>query len=172
MVRSASGRSFTDNVPSLIKSGESFLLEFKESLRYDIRKGEVNKEMERMILKTIVAFLNTDGGTLLIGVKDNGEIVGLEKDFESLPKKNRDGFENHLNMLVKTTIGMLFSKYISIKFEKADKKDVCMVFVEASHKPAYLRNGDKKEDFFVRVGNTTQPLSMSETEEYIKNHWK
>lgn len=171
-IRNASGKLPAGNMIDLIKNGESLSVEFKESLRYDTRKGEISREIERAVLKTIVAFLNTNGGTLLIGVKDNGEIVGLERDFESLPKKNRDGFENHLNMLLKTTIGMLFVKYINVKFERTENKDVCLVLVEGSHKPAYLRNGDKKEDFFVRVGNATQPLSMSEAGEYIKNHWQ
>jgi hypothetical protein len=87
-------------------------------------------------------------------------------------KKNRDGFENHLNILIKTSIGIPFSKYINVRFEELDSKEICIVEVRGSHKPAYLKNSDQKEEFFVRVGNTSQPLSMSETEEYIKNHWK
>ena len=116
--------------------------------------------------------MNTDGGTLLIGVNDAGQVVGLENDFKTLPRKNHDGFENHISMLVKTMIGLPFAKYISIKFERLNEKEVCLVSVGESHKPAYLRNGDNKEDFFVRVGNSTQPFSMSETEEYIKTRWK
>lgn len=172
MVGGASSKNHLTEISSLIKKGENFLTEFKESLRYDTRKNETSKEMERVILKTITGFLNANGGTLLIGVKDDGEVVGLERDFETLQKKNADGFENHLSMLVKTNIGMNFAKYINIKFEKLDKKEICMVNVEPGHKPAYLQSGDKKEEFFVRVGNSTQPFSMSEAEEYIKNHWK
>lgn len=172
IAHSSSGKMPIQDASYLIKEGEGLTLEFKETLRWDTRKGAVNKEMEKVILKTIVAFLNTDGGTLLIGVSDNAEIVGLENDYKTLPKKNKDGFENHLSQLVKTMIGLPFTKYISIQFEKINGKEVCLVSVGESHKPAYLKNGDGKEDFFVRVGNSTQPFSMSETEEYIKTHWE
>ena len=171
MSHHSSGRLPTHDVSYLIKEGEGLLTEFKETLRYDRRKNEVSKEMERMVMKTIVAFLNTKGGTLLIGINDDGDIVGLEDDYKTLPKKNRDGFENHFSMLVKTIIGLPFTKYVSVKFEKINNREVCLVSVEESHRPAYLRNSDQKEDFFVRVGNSTQPFSMSETEEYIKTRW-
>lgn len=177
-VREASGQLHTQDLASLLEQGESDSLEFKETLRYDVRKGEASKEMERMVLKTIVGFLNSDGGTLLVGVNDDGEAVGLENDYKALPKKNRDGLENHLNMLLKTGIGLPFAKHVSVAFEKtkgadpAMQKEVCMVTVRESHKPAYLRNGDRSEEFFVRVGNSTQPFTMSEAEEYIKTKWK
>lgn len=171
MVHSASGRVLSGDPKVLIEEGEGLFLEFKETLRYDTRKNEVSKEMEKMVMKTIVGFLNADGGTLIIGVNDDGKVIGLENDFKALPKKNKDAFENHFSMLVKTMIGLSFAKYVSTKFEKIDDKDICVVTVKEGHKPAYLVSGDKKEDFYVRVGNSTQPFSMSETSEYIKTHW-
>lgn len=171
-VHGASGRLITHDVAALIEQGEGLFVEFKETLRYDVRKGEVSKEVEHSALKTIVGFMNTDGGTLLVGVGDNGTIAGLGRDYNALPKKNRDGFENHIAMLIKTTIGLSFAKYVSVGFESMDGRDICIVNVRESHKPAYLRNGDKHEEFFVRVGNSTQPFSMSEAQEYIKTHWK
>ncbi len=171
MAHSASGRVLTADPKVLISKGEGFFLEFKETLRYDARKGEISKEMEKAVMKGIVGFLNADGGTLIVGVNDDGVVTGLDNDYKTLPKKNRDGFENHLNMLVKTMIGLSFSKYVSVRFESVDGKDICMITVREGHKPAYLVNLDKKEDFYVRVGNSTQPFSMSETSEYIKTHW-
>ncbi len=171
MIYSSSGRILTRDPKVLIEEGEGLFLEFKETLRNDIRKGEVSKEMERVVMKTIVGFLNSSGGTLIIGVSDDGVVRGLEGDYKTLPRKNRDGLENHISMLIKTMIGLNFSKYINIKFEVIDGKDICMVTVLESHKPAYLKDGDKKEEFFVRVGNSTQPFSMSEASEYIKTKW-
>ena len=171
-VRAATERSRINDALSLIAEGESSSVEFKESLRYDVRKGEASKEMERMVLKTIVGFLNADGGTLLVGVRDTGEVAGLDNDFKALPKKNRDGLENHMSMLVKTMIGLPFARHIAVGFEKVEGKDVCVVTVRGSHKPAYLRAADRSEEFFVRVGNSTQPFSMSEAEDYIKTRWK
>ncbi len=178
MIQEASGRVLAKDPMELIRQGEGMHVEFKETLRYDVRKGEASKEMERMVMKGIVGFLNSEGGALIVGVNDDGEAVGLENDFKALPKKNRDGFENHINMLIKTMIGLPFAKYVSVAFEKAkgadgsDEKDICVITVRESHKPAYLMSGDKKEEFFVRVGNSTQPFSMSEAEEYIKAKWK
>ena len=172
LVQESTGRVLSSDPKILIDRGEGQHVEFKETLRYDAHKGEISRELEKMVLKTIVAFLNSEGGTLLIGVNDNGDIVGLENDYKVLVKKNRDGFENHLTMLVKTLIGLPFIKYVKTKFESVDEKDICVVSVKEGHKPAYLQNADKKEDFFVRVGNSTQPFSMSETEEYIRTHWK
>ncbi len=162
----------TQDPKVLLEKGEGFFIEFKQTLRYDARKGEISRELEKMVLKTIVAFLNAEGGTLLIGVNDDAEIVGLDNDYKTLTKKDRDGFENHMTMLVKTLIGLSFTKYVTVRFDSIDGKDICIVIVKEGHKPAYLHNGDKKEDFFVRVGNSTQPFSMSEAEEYIKTHWK
>ncbi|PJA36676.1 MAG: hypothetical protein CO183_02540 [Candidatus Zambryskibacteria bacterium CG_4_9_14_3_um_filter_42_9] len=171
MALNVSGLLPSHNIAYLIEKGEGFFSEFKESLRYDKHRNTVSKEMERAVMKTIAAFLNAKGGILLIGVSDTGEVVGLEDDFKTLPKKNKDGFENHLNMLVKSMIGLPFTKYVSVKFGKVNDLDVCLITVGESHKPAYLHNDDQKEDFFVRVGNSTQPFSMSETEEYIKTRW-
>lgn len=174
MAQSSSGRFMSRDINHLLEEGEGLFVEFKETLRYDARKGEISKDLERVAMKTIVGFMNADGGTLLIGVNDSGKVIGLDRDYKLMPKKNRDSFENHFNMLVKTMIGLSFAKYVAIKFEKVDGQDICIVTVRESHKPAYLLgiNGDKKEEFFVRVGNSTQPFSMSETEEYIATHWK
>ncbi len=172
LAQGVSGRMRVRGVKPLLEKGEGLFVEFKETLRYDVRKGEVSKEMERMVLKSIVGFLNADGGTLVIGVNDDAMVVGLENDFKCLPKKNKDGLENHISMLLKTTIGLPFAKYVDVDFETVDGLEVCVVSVSGSHKPAYLRNSDKTEEFFVRVGNSTQPFSMSDAEDYIKTHWK
>jgi membrane protein YdbS with pleckstrin-like domain len=171
LVRSTSGRVPTRDPKILIKEGEGLFTEFKETLRYDARRGEISKELEKVIVKTVVGFLNANGGTLIIGVDDQGKIVGLENDYKTLPKKDRDGFENHISMLVKTMIGLAFAKYVTVNFEEIENKEICLVTVNEGHKPAYLKNGDNKEDFYVRVGNSTQPYSMSEASEYIKSKW-
>ncbi len=171
-VQGASGHLRSYDVESLVEKGEGLFIEYKETLRYDVRKGEVSKDVEKMVLKSIVGFLNAEGGTLVIGVSDKGVVMGLENDFKNLPKKNRDGLENHISMLIKNHIGLPFAKYVGVGFDKIEGKDVCVVNVMESHKPAYLHNGDKSEDFYVRVGNSTQPFSMSDAEDYIKSHWK
>lgn len=163
--------TFKKDIKAMIEKGEGPQIEFKETLRYDTRKNESSKDLERVIMKSIVGFLNADGGTILIGINDNGQITGLKNDFKSLIKKNRDGFENHLTMLIKTSIGLPFAKYINISFEQIGVEEICIIHVKRGHKPAYLINTDKKEEFFARIGNSTQPFSMSEAEEYIKTRF-
>jgi len=159
------------DIQTLLKQGEGPNLEFKETLRFDVRRSEVNKELEKVIMKSIVGFLNASGGMILIGVNDGGAVLGLKNDYRGLPKKNRDGFENHLALLLKTMIGLPFAKYVQIYFETISDEDVCLINVQSSYKPAYLRNADNREEFFVRVGNSTQPFSMSDTAEYIKTRF-
>jgi membrane protein YdbS with pleckstrin-like domain len=160
------------SLQTFLKEGEGLFLEYKQTLRWDIRKQCVSKDVERAIIKTIAGFMNADGGTLIIGVDDEGKVTGLKSDFASLAKNNRDGFENHLNMLVKTMLGIKIANYIHVRFEYFDANEACLVAVDPSHKPAYIHNSEGKEEFFVRMGNSTQPFSMSETEEYIKTRWR
>ena len=155
-----------------LKEGEGLFLEYKQTLRYDLRRQCISKDVERAVVKTIAGFMNADGGTLIIGVDDEGKVTGLKNDYETLAKKNRDGFENHLNNLVKTMLGVKFANYLHVRFDYFDDNEACLVAVDPSHKPAYIQNAEGKEEFFVRMGNSTQPFSMSETEEYIKTRWK
>ncbi|MES2215904.1 MAG: RNA-binding domain-containing protein [Patescibacteria group bacterium] len=182
-------RTSEEGIFTMIERGEDQFFELKETLRHDARNGSSSKDLEKAVIKTLVGFMNAEGGTLLIGVSDDGEIKGLERDYKTLPRKDRDGFENHFSMLIKNMIGLPFAKYVRTTFETIaaaesrvtvksgeltdlSPKEVCIVTVRESHKPAYLHNGGGHEEFYVRVGNTTQPFSMSEAEEYIKTHWK
>ncbi len=158
-------------VLDLILEGENSTLEFKQTLRWDAKNGVSSKDLEKAVLKTIAAFLNTNGGTLLIGVTDKGTIHGLEEDFNSLVRKDRDGFENHVNQLIKNSIGAEFRQYIDVSFVAFDSKEVGVIDVLPSPKPVYVKlNGS--EDFFIRTGNTTSPLKLSEVSSYIDSHWK
>jgi len=94
-----------DPIKELISLGETFNTEFKSSLRYDYQQKKPNKDLELEIAKSIVAFLNSEGGKLLIGVKDNGEILGLTNDYLTLKKKNRDGFKLKLVDTINSYIG-------------------------------------------------------------------
>lgn len=155
----------------LILEGEHRRLEFKQTFRWDTKKKIINKDLERAVMKTVSAFLNSEGGTLLIGVSDNGSISGLEDDVKTLVKKDKDGFENHFNQIFKATMGAEFRQYVDVYFERIEEKDVCIVEIRTSPKPVYLKvNGE--EEFFIRTGNTTSPLKISEINSYIESHWR
>ena len=159
-------------IDQIVSRGEDYHIELKQTLRFDVRNKNVNKDLEKSVIKTIAGFLNTDGGILVIGVCDDGTPYGLENDYKDLPKKNQDGFQNHLTMLIRSYIGVVYSKYLSINFEIYKGKDVCVVYVEKSHNPVYVKNKDNTEEFFIRSNNGTQSLSMSDTQEYISSKFQ
>ncbi len=159
------------NISQLISYGEGPRLEFKSTFRWDIRNSQTNKNLEKSVMKTIAAFLNTDGGQLVIGVEDNGEIYGLDSDYETLNKKNTDGFENHFNMIFNSLIGVQFRHNVELDFQKVEDKEVCLVTVEPADEPAYLKI-DGIEEFYIRTGNTTARIQFSEADSYKESRWK
>ncbi len=160
-----------NDLQTLLSQGEGLSIEFKQSLRFDYRTNTINKDLEKVVLKSIAGFLNSEGGYLVIGVDDDGNVCGIENDFKSLPKQNKDSFENHLTMLIRNNIGINHKQDVDIYFEEFDSKTVCIVFVKKSRAPVFIEYKDKKEEFFVRVGNSTQPFLMSEAQDYIKDHF-
>ncbi len=159
-----------DRVKELILNGENETLEIKTTLRFDMKEGIVNKKLEYVIAKTISAFLNTEGGNLIIGVDDGGNTLGLEKDIQTLTKKNNDGFELHLRQIIKQYLGDYFEKYIKVTFQKVDDREICLIQISKSGKPVFVKQ-EGNEQFFVRNGNSSIPKSRQEQSEYEKLHW-
>lgn len=154
-------------VPSLIAGGESEHVEFKAAARWDIQRGSVNRELEEAIARTIAGFLNHTGGSLLIGVKDDGTVAGLDNDYRTLHDPDRDGFERFIMSLVRTRLGGDVCALIHVTFQRADERDICRVIVEPSDRPVYLRDQGAAH-FLVRAGNSTRELDVREAMEYIE----
>ena len=152
----------------LIKKGENERLEFKASLRHDYRQVITNKNLEHVILKSIAGFLNGKGGILLIGVYDNGEILGLANDYWSLKKKTKDGFEQRLILIISNAFGKDICSKIQVSFHIINNKEICSLFIERSTRPVYFKDNNQTI-FFLRTGNVTNPLSTKETVEYLKS---
>lgn len=155
------------SIPSLIASGENEFVEFKSSLRHDYRQVKTDKNLEHVILKSIAGFLNGKGGTLIIGVNDNGEVLGLENDYSSLKKKNKDGFQQRLITIVSNEFGRDICPLIHIGFHQIEQGEICTVLIEPSFRPVYFKEGNRTI-FFLRTGNVTNPLSTSETVKYLQ----
>lgn len=160
----------------MIAEGESDELEFKSSLRWDYRQGVVNKKLEEVILKSVAAFANRQGGTLIIGVDNNGQILGLERDYTSLENGDRDKFELHLQNLFKQAFGVsLVSNRIKVKFPSIAGSDVCQIEILPATQLVTLKmtdkNGQPVERIFVRTGNASQELPASEIHNYIKERF-
>lgn len=155
-------------------AGESVSMEYKSTLRWDVKKGGKNEELEHMVVKTIAAFLNTEGGYLLIGVEDDGNVYGIEHDFATTENGNIDWFERHLRSLISTTLGIVPHDYVHIDFEETAAGTVCIVRVLRSAQPIFCRN--KKDPttstFYIRVGNATNMLPTTDLNWYLNNHWR
>lgn len=158
------------SLEELISFGESSQLEYKSTLRYDLKLKELNRDLEEAVIKNIAAFLNTTGGVLLIGVDDKGNIRGLEDDYQSLPKQNSDGLENHLNQLIKKYLGSEILQFIDITFENHKKHDVCRINITSAPDPVYTRFKET-EHFFIRTGNSVTSLEVSEAVKYFNNNF-
>lgn len=156
------------SIPSLIANGESEFVEFKSSLRHDYRQIKTDKNLEDVILKSIAGFLNAKGGTLIIGVTDSGEILGLENDYWSLKRKDKDGFQQRLILIISNAFGKDICTKIHIAFHEINAKEICTLFIEPSHHPVFV-NEDNRTIFFLRTGNVTNPLTTSEVIKYLQN---
>jgi len=154
-----------------LKVGESSSVEYKASIRWDVDQNKINKELEKVIIKTIDGFLNFEGGTLLIGIDDNGGLIGIEKDILTLKIKNIDGFQQLLINLISEYLGAEYSQYINITFEKVDDKFVCIVNINKAPQSVFVREKDTKL-FYIRSGNTTKLLNSEEAHNYIQLHWQ
>ncbi|MFZ4563615.1 MAG: helix-turn-helix domain-containing protein [Bacteroidales bacterium] len=151
----------------MIHQGETDAIEFKSTLRWDIRAGKTNQAVERACLKTISAFLNSKGGTLLIGVRDDGSIEGIESD----KFVNEDKFLLHLWTLIRTCLGREVSRYLRTHLEKMEEKMVCVVQCLQSSRPVFLRQPGFNEEFFIRVGPSSNAMDISEALKYIADHF-
>ncbi|MDP2703642.1 MAG: putative DNA binding domain-containing protein [bacterium] len=154
----------------LLSAEEHERLEFKSSLRFDYKSGQVNRDLEKAALKTVAAFLNTRGGHLVIGVNDRREPLGLQSDYRTLRRSDSDGFENHFTQVFNAAIGPEFRHLVKLWFSPARGATLCVVQVAPSPRPVYLKFDDN-EHFYVRTGNVTTPLKLSEVETYRKSRW-
>lgn len=151
---------------NIINQGENQFLEFKSSLRYDYHQQILNTELEMVIAKTLVGFMNAKGGKLIIGINDNGEILGLVNDFKTLKQKNIDGFEQKIYQIISNFIGKEYCPYTSVYFRVIEEIYICVLDIQKTMHPAYLINGTETI-FYLRTGNTTRPLSVKEAVHFI-----
>jgi len=159
--------SDSELVMDAIKKGENDRTEFKSTLRTNLQTGDKDKRMEKAVLKTIVAFLNTDGGTLLIGVSDDGSISGIdESSFE-----NRDKMNLHMTNLISSQIGNEFLPFINFRIADFDTGAVMRVVCEPTKNPVFLKDGNV-ETFYVRSGPSSVELSGMDLINYVNNRKK
>jgi hypothetical protein len=154
----------------LVAMPEHEQLERKSTFRWDLKTNAVNRSLEKAAMKTIAAFMNSKGGNLLLGVGDHGEAVGLEHDYATLPRKDADGLQNHFSNMLSAMLGPSLRHYVKLRLFTHGGKACMLVSVAPAKQPAYVRD-QEHEEFFIRTGNGTTPLKMSEAHTYIHEHF-
>lgn len=150
----------------LILQGEGEYVEFKSTLRWNLKAEKKDKSITHAITKTIAAFLNTDGGILLVGVADDGQVLGLEADrFE-----NEDKMLLFLTESIKTQLGTLHLENINFHTENIADNKVLRIDVQAGSDPCYLAK-DKLDHFYIRTGPSTTDLRLSKLFEYLNKRF-
>jgi CRP-like cAMP-binding protein len=150
----------------LIELGENEFVEFKSTLRKNLFTKKFDKAIEHASLKTIAAFLNTSGGTLLVGVDDKRNMLGLDNDqFE-----NDDRMLLHLNQMIQERIGTMHSRYILSGIEETDSNKLLRIDVRPADTPAYLTYKGE-EYFFIRSGPSTSSIKVSEIYDYVRTRF-
>ncbi len=155
-----------DQIKLLTSNNESKILEFKETLSLDVKKGSKEKYIEQSVLKTIGAFLNSEGGELLIGINDDGEALGVDEEINKF-YKNSDRYLLHFKNRIKSQIGEGFYPLIDYKMVDVDGKNIMRVSCGIANTPCFLNDAD----FYVRSGPSTDLLEGKKQHEYIQERF-
>lgn len=166
-------KTIDQQVAALIAAGESATVEFKSSVRWDMRENRLNEPLKFSVIKTVAAFLNSNGGTLLIGVDDDRKVVGLKGDYGQFKKADsRDAFENWLTTQFVDQFGKPASRLYSLTFHEVEGHDVCRIEVQPSPSAVYVdEKGGKAVQLYIRTGNASRALDTREIIEYSRHRW-
>jgi hypothetical protein len=162
-----------DGVVTLLKKGESKVVEFKSTARKNLHTGDKDSKIEWSAIKTLAGFMNAFGGTLVIGVGDHGEIIGIDEDFPFLKKQDCDGWELWLTDAASHTLGKAAAADLDVRIAVVDGKYVARVDTGPSAEPVFARpsSSPDKPVFLVRINNSTQELSGQDALTYQKSRW-
>jgi hypothetical protein len=150
----------------LIGRGEGTHLEFKSTMRTNLHTGKPGKEIELAWLKGVAAFLNTEGGILLMGVADDGEVLGLEADAFANDDKCRLHFKN----LVNQHLGPEYARFLRLELFQLADRQIAAVECEQADAPAFLRH-NQGETFLIRSGPSSIELPISRALGYIRGRF-
>lgn len=157
----------------LVAAGESHSVEFKQTARWNVHTEQKDPKIELVIGKTVAGFLNGDGGTLLIGVDDDGRATGLKDDLKLMKAPDVDRFELWLTDHLQRCLGKPDVANVRVAFEMVDRFEVCRVDIQPSPKPVFLDEpgGNREADMYVRMGNSTRKLLTDEAFDYAEQRW-
>ena len=157
------------SIEELLEHMETDRVEFKSSAYYSYRPGVPEKVVTEAVVKTVAGFLNSEGGTLAIGISDDGEILGIQPDLDA-KNMDPDRYVNSLTSVIGGSLGSDASTMAKIRLEAVDRNLVALVDAQPSPKPVYATvRGDRI--FFVRVNNSTRRLDGPDLVSYVQRHW-
>ncbi len=164
---SPDGEAAPSRVRALIAQGEGYGVEFKSTLRRNLVTGKNDPRVSHASLKTVAAYLNSAGGSLLVGVRDDGSVEGIETDeFGS-----EDRFALHFWQLAEKGLGKAATPFVSLSFETLGGRTVCLVAVRPSPRPVFLREDNAEESLYIRVGPSSRKLGVREALEYVRQQF-
>jgi type I restriction enzyme R subunit len=156
------GRPELRTVQQLIENDEDYAVEFKSTARWNVREGQPDKAMEDAVVKTVAGFLNAEGGTLLIGIGPDRDVVGLDHDYARVKPTNGDGFVNWLTTHLINTLGYTPVTFTRARIDTFEGQKICRVDVAASPAPVRARTSKAADVLFVRMNNSTRSLPDNE----------
>jgi predicted HTH transcriptional regulator len=165
------GETWHQDTQDLMQGDELRTVEFKSSARWSLANSKKDRTAELIIVKTVAGFLNAAGGTLLIGVNDQGKPVGLQQDYPFVKPQNADGFVNWLDTLFDNHLGKAGASRVQIRIEDFDAHEICRVDVPASSRPIWVHDKAGDEILYTRRSNSTRALAADEASEYISERF-
>ena len=155
------------SIDDIVGNGESREVEFKTTLSINQHTGKKDPRMELAVLKTIAGFLNTNDGILVIGVSDDGVALGIDAD----RFQNEDKMHLHLVNLIKDRIIPMSMPFIHAHFKDYNGCKIMVIECSKAKTPIFVKDGNI-ERFYIRTGPSTIGLSLSQTQEYIKQLYR
>ena len=155
---------------------ESQFLEYKSTLRWDIRQQREGGHPEDAAIKTIAGFANSAvGGTLLVGVADDGTVHGLEDDFATFSKRGERGdhdlWGQHLENLIRNRLGDSVLPLLAMEFHVINGDHVARVSIDPSGFPVYERKGDSQVFWLRTPTSTVEVRDAEERDRIIARRW-
>jgi predicted HTH transcriptional regulator len=142
----------------------------------NLQPGQAKKAIQKLlwksVTKTIAAFLNAVGGTLLIGVEDSGTVLGIEPDFEYLKqgKQDADGWLLSLQDVIINALGAEVWNAVHVSLVRHGPQTVAVVHCPSRTTETW-HTEDGGERFYVRATNATRELNGSSLLRYIRERW-
>jgi uncharacterized membrane protein YeaQ/YmgE (transglycosylase-associated protein family) len=159
-------------VTEVIEAGESAGVEFKSTARHNLRTGRRDDKIEAVVAKTVAGFLNSAGGTLLVGVDDAGVVLGLDDDMQHMKAPDVDRYELWIHDFLTRVLGAPAVSGVRVSFPSVGGRTICRIDVARSSRPVFVRPPRTDQvRFYARIGNSTRDLSVAEAIDYAVDHF-